>query len=80
VIFVVVAYFLCYMGSIFSSVTMHYIRYQVNGKKCVLIRKCKEVGMNDAVQLGIFCQVAIMDHVRWVPLSPRHGASSGCGW
>jgi hypothetical protein len=20
------------------------------------------------------------DSVRWVPLSPRHGASSGCGW
>jgi hypothetical protein len=20
------------------------------------------------------------DHVRWVPLSPQHGASSGCGW
>jgi hypothetical protein len=19
-------------------------------------------------------------HVRWVPLSPRHGTSSGCGW
>jgi hypothetical protein len=19
-------------------------------------------------------------HVRWVPLSPRHGASSSCGW
>jgi hypothetical protein len=19
-------------------------------------------------------------HVRWVPLSPQHGASSGCGW
>jgi hypothetical protein len=19
-------------------------------------------------------------HVRWVPLSPRHGASLGCGW
>jgi hypothetical protein len=21
-----------------------------------------------------------MGHVRWVPLSPQHGVSSGCGW
>jgi hypothetical protein len=29
----------------------------------------------------VFClSSVVLNHVRWVPLSPQYGASSGCGW
>jgi hypothetical protein len=43
-------------------------RKYLKGKILLLRKKC---------YLG---NMFVSNHVRWVPLSPQHGGSSGCGW